>query len=161
MAKRTKKLRGEAVMPEEPNWDPLERAVAQWLPGQFMAMHEVQLTNGARLCAYKHIDTRRYLHLDAKLNAYRYACDERSDRDGYEPIPLDEAFASVLLQPEFEIGWFERGRFDRRSFDDEGNEIEDRGVIGFVSRYEERVASERWSELRAPLPDLSRMPGGD
>ena len=161
MATKPKKLRGDTVLPDEPNWDPLERAVAQWLPGQFMAMHEVRITNGRRLCAYKHIDTRRYLHLDAELNAYRYGHDNRSHRAFYDPISLDEAFALVLLQPEFEDGWVEGCRFSRPAgYDEEGNEIED-DRYGFFSYYEERIADERWRKLRARFEPDSDVPGGE
>lgn len=154
MAKRTKKLRGTGVMPAEPNWDPLERAVIHWLAGSFMAMHEVELKNGVRLCCYKHIDTRRSLHLDEDLNAYLHSFDERKlDEPGYyEQVSLREAFDLVVLQPEFELGWIERGRSDRLVYDEEGNEV--RGDEPYtVTRFEQRLAGERWEALRAPLAE--------
>lgn len=64
-----------SFIPEKPNWEPLERAVVQWLAGQFMAMHEVELKNRAHVCCYKHIDTRGSLHLDPDLNAFLYSFD--------------------------------------------------------------------------------------
>ncbi|MFL5845893.1 MAG: hypothetical protein ACJ762_14490 [Solirubrobacteraceae bacterium] len=163
MATKPKKMRGDVVAGDEPNWDPLERAVAQWLPGQFMATHQIRLTNGRRLYAYKHIETRRYLHIDADLNAYRYGHDNRSHRAFYDPISLDEAFALVLLHPEFETGWIEGCRFSRPpGFDEDGFEIEDDDDrYGFFSYYEERMALERWQKLRAPFEEFSGVPGGE
>lgn len=154
MAKRTKKLRGAELMPAEPNWAPLERAVVHWLAGSFMAMHEVELKNGVRLCCYKHIDTRRSLHLDEDLNAYLYCFDElKLDDPGYyERVSLREAFELVVLQPEFEDGWIERGRYDRVEYDDEGNEVGNSEPY-VATRFEQRLAGERWQALRAPLAE--------
>lgn len=150
MAKAKKKLRGTGVMPAEPNWDPLERAAVHWLAGSFMAMHEVELKNRVRLCCYKHIDTRRSLHLDEDLNAYLYSFDERKleDPGHYEQVPLQEAFELVVLQPEFEHGWIDRGRYDRVEYDDEGGGIE-RDEPYPVTPFEQRLAFDRWQESRA------------
>lgn len=144
---------GTAFVPEEPNWERFREAICEWLLGQFMAMHEVQLKNGPHVCAYKHIDTRRYLHIDKDLNAFEYIWDDhRPSRIGrYEPISLDEAFARVLLLPSFNDGWIEGGRWARPGpYDEEGNEIEDERW-GFFSYFEERMAYEAWSRLRRPF----------
>jgi hypothetical protein len=154
MPKKPKYLEGKSSMPDEPDWDPLSRAASEWLLGDFMAMHEVELQNGVRVCCYKHIETRRSLHLDADLNAYLYSFDER-DLDGpghYERVSLRETFGLVVLQPEFAHGWFERGRLDRPwSYDDDGNEVEPEEEPYVVSRFEESLAFRRWCERREIL----------
>jgi hypothetical protein len=152
MPKKTKLLEGKTWLPDEPNWDPLGRAASAWLLEQFMAMHEVDLQNGVRVCCYKHIDTRRSLHLDADLNAYLYSFDERNlDHPGhYEQVPLREAFGLVVLQPEFADGWYERGRFDRPpAVDDDGNEIEDNDFYE-VGPFEEHLTLQRWRRRHEP-----------
>lgn len=149
---RRTRARTEFVVPDEPNWDPLERAVVRWLAGRFMAMGEVVLNDGAHVCCYKHCDTRRSLHLDADLNAYLYSFDDRSRAPGwYERVSLDEALSLVVLQPEFEDGWIERGRFDRPwRVDEEGNEVErDEDDIPPVTYWEVRMAEEAWQRGRA------------
>jgi hypothetical protein len=162
MAREPKKIKGTTVLPDEPNWEPLRRAASEWLLGQFMAMFEVDLKIGKRVCCYKHVDTRRSLHVDEELNVFVYCFDERRpEREGhYERVSLDEAFALVLLQPEFVDGWIERGRFDRPSRVDElGEEIydedEDEDEPYYVSRFEERMAIERWGRLRERWKQLA------
>lgn len=115
------------VVPDEPDWAPLERAAVEWLCGGFMAMEEAQLRNGAYVRCYKHRDTRRSLHLDADLDAYVYSYDPR--RPGasgkYERVSVHEAFARVVLLPQFEDGWIARGQFDRPwRVNEDGGEIE-------------------------------------
>lgn len=151
MPREPKKIKGTTVLPDEPNWEPLRRAAAEWLLGQFMAMHEVDLKIGKRVCCYKHVDTRRSLHIDEQLNAFVYCFDERRPGPGhYERVSLDEAFALVLLQPAFEDGWIEHRRFDRPwRVDEEGNDIEPEdddiaAQVGFISYWEERMALEAW-----------------
>jgi hypothetical protein len=58
-----RKQRGEIVNHDSPNWGPLEALVGRDLSSGFMWMFEVELRNRTRLHAYKHRDTRRYLHL--------------------------------------------------------------------------------------------------
>ena len=55
--------RGEMMQGETPEWQPLLDAVGEELTGDFMWMFEVRLLDGTPLQAYKHIDSRRYLHL--------------------------------------------------------------------------------------------------
>jgi hypothetical protein len=54
-------------------------------------MHEIELTDGARVHAYKHIDTRRYFHLATDGRVFAY-----SSTGTYVPIErseaIDEAF---------------------------------------------------------------------
>lgn len=55
---------GKFVQCEQPEWRPLCGAVGDRLAGQFMWMAEIELDDGTRVHAYKHVQTRRYLHLD-------------------------------------------------------------------------------------------------
>jgi hypothetical protein len=48
---------------DAPDWSPLLDAVNEEFVGDFMWMFEVTLSDGTSLQAYKHIHTRRYLHL--------------------------------------------------------------------------------------------------
>ena len=56
-----------------------------------MWMFEVELSNGKRLHAYKHIDTRRYVHLDRDGAAFVY---EEPDR--YRTFPVTRVLAAVF-----------------------------------------------------------------
>jgi hypothetical protein len=58
---------------DEPVWEPLLAAVGERLTGGFMWMGELTLHNGRALHAYKHIWTRRYLHLTEDGSAFDYA----------------------------------------------------------------------------------------
>jgi hypothetical protein len=73
--------RGEIVRWERPNWRPLEKLVGELVVGDFMWMFEVRLTDGSLLQAYKHIDTRRYVHLDEAGAAFAYEEPHR-----YRPV---------------------------------------------------------------------------
>ena len=59
---------------DEPNWEPLERHVPEGLWGEFMWMYRV-LPEGRGIEAYKHRDTRRYLHLDHNGRAWQWKPD--------------------------------------------------------------------------------------
>jgi hypothetical protein len=59
---------------DEPDWEPLERAVADDLWGEFMWMYRVR-AEGHGIKAYKHRETRRYLHLDHGGRAWRWHPD--------------------------------------------------------------------------------------
>lgn len=163
MPKRSRRTtQREVVVPDEPNWDPLQRAVEHWLCGQFMAMHEVELRNGAHVHCYKNRETRRSLHLDSDLDAYLFSYDHRrpSDSGRYERVSLEEAFGRVVLLPQFEDGWVARGGWDRAwdtcDYDDEN------GLLQAEDSYaptgiELGIAEERWERLNLRLPD---GPGG-
>lgn len=86
-----KAIEGELVQYETPNWLPLALIAGIDLVEDFMWMHELELADGSRVHAYKHVDTRRYLHLDDQLNAYVYAEGGR-----YEPIELAPALHGAL-----------------------------------------------------------------
>jgi len=82
---------GDVVQFDEPEWAPLLATVGEQLVGDFMWMHEVELDDGTHIHAYKHIDTRRYIHLDGAGRAYVY---ESSDR--YRPAPVAEVLTAVF-----------------------------------------------------------------
>ena len=83
---------GEMVQYETPNWDPLMEVVGPRVIGDFMWMHEVKLTDGRAVHAYKHIDTRRYIHLDEEGNAFVY-----TDSGRYKPMPAARVLAAVFM----------------------------------------------------------------
>lgn len=76
---------------ERPEWEPLVNAVGERVAGDFMWMFEVELSDGTSLQAYKHVDTRRYVHLAADGQAYYYVSPNR-----YVPIAAWEVFAAVF-----------------------------------------------------------------
>lgn len=63
-------VRGTAVGLDRPDWEPLLKVVGEDGAASFMCMFAVETTDGRRLIAYKHIETRRYLHLDREGNAF-------------------------------------------------------------------------------------------
>jgi hypothetical protein len=69
---RTTAIKGRSIQGDDPDWGPLERTVGLEVVGDFMWMFEVELEDGRRVQAYKHIDTRCYVHLDADCNAFVY-----------------------------------------------------------------------------------------
>jgi hypothetical protein len=87
-------LRGEPTQGDTPNWQPLIDLIGEELVGSFMWMFEVELSNGSRIQAYKHIDTRRYIHLNSEGQAFAYRPE-----DSYLYVDaadvLDEVFASL------------------------------------------------------------------
>jgi hypothetical protein len=58
---------------ERPNWDPLIDVVGLVLVRWFMWMGQIELVDDTLVHAYKHVATRRYLHIgeDGRLFAYR------------------------------------------------------------------------------------------
>jgi len=76
---------------EQPDWAPLLRTVGERVTGDFMWMFEVELSNGKRLHAYKHIDTRCYVHLDHDGAAFAYLESGR-----YRSFPVTEVLAAVF-----------------------------------------------------------------
>jgi hypothetical protein len=69
---RHRPLRGRAGQGNEPRWGPLGSLVGYALVGWFMWMFEVELDDGSRLDAYKHVTTRCYLHVceDGRVFGY-------------------------------------------------------------------------------------------
>ena len=86
-----KGIAGEMLQCDEPDWLPLALVAGIDLLEDFMWMHEVRLSDDRWLHAYKHIDTRRYLHLDADANAFEQCSDDR-----YREIPLTQALRQAL-----------------------------------------------------------------
>ena len=83
--------RGKASQGNTPEWLPLLNVLGERLTGDFMWMFEVRLTNGTPLQAYKHIDTRRYVHLAPNGDAFAYG-----PPDLYRPVPLKAVLAEVF-----------------------------------------------------------------
>jgi hypothetical protein len=88
---RARVYRGTSTQGERPDWGPLLEAVGEQVTGDFMWMFEVVLTDGTSLQAYKHIDTRRYIHLGSDGEAFVY---ESSDR--YRRFPAADVLAAVF-----------------------------------------------------------------
>jgi len=65
-------LAGTLLQLDEPDWGPLVTLVGAELASWFMWMGAIALADGAVVQAYKHIDTRRYLHLAADGRAFVY-----------------------------------------------------------------------------------------
>ena len=83
---------GELVQFEEPHWPSLERLVGLELASGFMWMSELRLDDGTRVDAYKHINTRRYLHLSPSGEAF-----------GYEPPGL---YRPLVLSDAIELAFY-------------------------------------------------------
>jgi hypothetical protein len=91
-------IHGRMTRNHAPDWGPLVELAPQHLD-DFMWMFEAELENGVRLHAYKHWETRRYLHLDHAGRAFAYIWDEKraADDDGrYEQVDPDWMLALVL-----------------------------------------------------------------
>lgn len=88
---KKKRIPGRTVQYETPNWEPL-LYLARVYVGEFMWMFEVELKGGTRLHAYKHMDTRRYLHLteDGRAFAYCPPVDETAVLDADKPSLYEE-----------------------------------------------------------------------
>jgi hypothetical protein len=56
---------------DEPTWEPLLNLLRAYVD-DFMWMFEVELEDGTRLHAYKHRETRRYLHLSEDDRVFFY-----------------------------------------------------------------------------------------
>jgi hypothetical protein len=92
--------RGRTVNYDAPSWEPLI-ALAPEHVEDFMWMHEVELEDGNRLHAYKHWETRRYLHLDHGGRAFVYIWDERELDDArYEEVDPQWLLDLVLASPD-------------------------------------------------------------
>jgi hypothetical protein len=61
---------------ERPDWGPLIELAPENFD-EFMWMFEVEMEDGLRIHAYKHSETRRYVHLDQFGRAYVYLWDEK------------------------------------------------------------------------------------
>ena len=88
---RTRAKSGELKQYDEPEWAPLLRLVGRRVVADFMWMHEVELVDGTAVHAYKHIDTRRYIHLHEACQAY---VNEDSNR--YRPTDPARVLTAVF-----------------------------------------------------------------
>jgi hypothetical protein len=70
-------VHGTVRQGDTPDWAPLEELVGVELCGQFMWIFDVELADGTRLNAYKHIWTRCYFNLADDGRAFHYAADGR------------------------------------------------------------------------------------
>jgi hypothetical protein len=81
-------MAGERSQGDHPTWEPLLTLVGDVLVGEFMWMFEIELADGAAVHAYKHIFTRRYLHIAEDGRTLVYTTTGR-----YRPIDRYEALA--------------------------------------------------------------------
>lgn len=72
------------VQGRDPDWGPLLVAVGRTGAAEFMWMFEVKLEDGMSLQAYKHIDSRGYLHLGPDAEAFVFEEPHR-----YRPVDLE------------------------------------------------------------------------
>jgi hypothetical protein len=91
-------ITGRVVNYEDPDWEPLARLASPYLMSSFMWMHELATRRGERFHAYKHIETRCYVHIDIEGKGLAYD----PDLDRYERFP-----AWVLLQAALRPWWEE------------------------------------------------------
>jgi hypothetical protein len=90
-------VRGKmTVQYDRPEWGPLLDLAPDHVE-DFMWMFEVELESGLRLHAYKHIETRKYLHLDKEGRAFVYLWPEEIT-DKNEPGSYREVDPQRLLR---------------------------------------------------------------
>jgi hypothetical protein len=119
---KKKYLAGETLSHDEPNWQPLRLAGADWVLSAFMAMHQIRLENGVTICAYKHSETRRYVHLDERGRAYEYLAGG-THHGKYKQVPPWEAFDRCIRDADFLTGFDDCSRLNvpLGERDDEGD----------------------------------------
>lgn len=91
-------VRGESTdQHEKPEWAPLLELAPEHID-EFMWMFEVELESGLRLHVYKHIETRKSLHLDTEGRAFVYLWSgECCDGDpGYREVDPQSILREVL-----------------------------------------------------------------
>jgi len=92
-------ITGVMVRLERPFWDPLVAAVGEELAADFMCMFAVATSDGRLLYAYKHVDTRGYIHLDSNSDVFCYVGDDSDDDDDvarYRPTELWRQLEAVF-----------------------------------------------------------------
>jgi hypothetical protein len=75
--RRERTIKGTMLQGDEPAWEPLVAAVGGHQAGWFMWMYEIELEDTSRVHAYKHVSTRRYMHLGEDGRAFAYVGDHR------------------------------------------------------------------------------------
>ena len=88
---RIRVCRGTSTQGERPEWGPLLDAVGEEVTGHFMWMFEVVLADGRSVQAYKHIDTRCYIHLASDGEAFVYESPDR-----YRTFPAANILTAVF-----------------------------------------------------------------
>lgn len=79
------------VQGDTPDWAPLTAVVGPAIAEWFMWMFEVRLDDGLSVHAYKHVTTRRYLHLASDGRAFVYCGDS-----SYRAMQLTTALVRSL-----------------------------------------------------------------
>lgn len=79
---KKKKIPGRTIQFQSPNWEPL-LYLARVYVDEFMWMCEIELEDKVALHAYKHVDTRRYLHLTEDGRAFAY-CPPKDEEDLFD-----------------------------------------------------------------------------
>jgi hypothetical protein len=98
MSRRQNLISARVVNYKEPDWRPLERLASPYLASSFMWMFELATRRGERFHAYKHIETRCYVHIDISGSVLAYVPEE----DRYQRYP-----AWILLQTALRPWWEE------------------------------------------------------
>lgn len=84
---------------DKPEWGPLLELAAEHID-DFMWMFEIELESGLRLHAYKHIETRKYLHLDREGRAFVYLWPEtiidKDEPGSYREVDPQRILREVL-----------------------------------------------------------------
>ena len=88
---RTDTIPGTPARHDNPEWRPLVELLGPDLAGWFMWMYEIDLVDASRVHAYKHVATRRYIHLAEDGRAFLYCADAR-----YREIPRHHAIAQAF-----------------------------------------------------------------
>jgi hypothetical protein len=84
-------IRGISSQGDRPEWGPLLGTVGEGVVGDFMWMYEVTLADGRKVQAYKHVDTRGYVHLASDGEAFVY-----ESRHRYRSMPVADVLAAVF-----------------------------------------------------------------
>jgi hypothetical protein len=85
-------ISGRGTQGERPDWAPLLELVGPVLVRWFMWMYEIALADGVRVQAYKHVATRRYLHLAGDGRAFFYV-----GRYRYREVDRDAAVITAFF----------------------------------------------------------------
>ena len=91
--RRSADIAGEMGQDDRLNWAPLLALVGEELTSEFMWMYDIELADGALVHAYKHIETRRYLHLAEDGSTLRFTAPGH-----YEPIDRHDALVEAFYQ---------------------------------------------------------------
>ena len=88
---RQRVCRGKVTQGHKPEWRPLLDTVGEEVTGDFMWMFEVGLSDGTPLQAYKHVESRCYIHLAPDGATFVF---EPPDR--YRSVPTADVLAAVF-----------------------------------------------------------------